>query len=62
MRAQKHLVLFMIVLVECHQIYIHPALQGLLNLQNVKGRAKPYQVKQLLQMIEHHNLKMEDEL
>jgi len=56
------LVLFMIVLVECHQIYIHPALQGLLNLQNVKGRAKPYQVKQLLQMIEHHNLKMEDEL
>jgi hypothetical protein len=32
----------------------------LLNLQNVHGRAKPYQIKQLLRLIERYNLAMED--
>jgi hypothetical protein len=31
-----------------------------IRLQNVKGKAKPYQVKQLLQLIETHNLQMEE--
>jgi len=42
-----------------HHIFIHSDIPELLNLQNHKGQAKPYQVKQLLQLIETHNLKME---
>lgn len=41
-----------------HHIFIHTDIPELLNIQNVKGKAKPYQVKQLLQLIETHNLKM----
>ena len=44
-----------------HHIYVHPDVTELLNLQNVKGQAKPYQIKQLLQLIERYNLQMEDE-
>lgn len=43
-----------------HHIYVHPDVPELVNLQNVKGQAKPYQVKQLLQIIERHNLQMGD--
>ncbi|MDR4518146.1 MAG: type II toxin-antitoxin system HicA family toxin [Nitrosomonas sp.] len=43
-----------------HHIYTHKDIPELLNLQNVKGKAKPYQIKQLLQLIETHNLQMED--
>ena len=32
----------------------------LVNLQNVNGQIKPYQVRQLLQLIERYNLQMED--
>jgi predicted RNA binding protein YcfA (HicA-like mRNA interferase family) len=45
-----------------HHIYAHPGIPELLNLQNVKGKAKPYQIKQLLQLIEQYNLTMEDSL
>jgi hypothetical protein len=31
----------------------------LLDLQNVKGKAKPYKIKQLLQIVEAHNLRLE---
>ena len=43
-----------------HHILLHPDLPELVNLQNVKGKAKPYQIKQLLKIIEKHNLHMED--
>ncbi len=43
-----------------HHIFVHPGIPELLNLQNVKGKAKPYQVKQLLLLIETHNLQMEE--
>lgn len=42
-----------------HHIFEHQDIPELLNLQNVKGKAKPYQIKQLLQLIETHNLQME---
>ena len=42
-----------------HHILKHPNTINLLNLQNVNGKAKPYQLKQLIKMIEHFNLKME---
>jgi len=44
-----------------HHIYVHPEVPELVNLQEVKGKAKPYQIRQLLKIIETHNLKMEDE-
>ncbi len=39
-----------------HHIYVHPAIPELLNLQEVHGQAKAYQIKQLLQLVERHNL------
>ena len=44
-----------------HHIFIHKDVPELLNLQNVKGKAKPYQVKQLLQLVEAHNLQLGEE-
>jgi predicted RNA binding protein YcfA (HicA-like mRNA interferase family) len=43
-----------------HHIFVHPLISELLNLQNVKGKAKPYQIKQLLQLVEIHNLQIEE--
>jgi len=45
-----------------HHIYVHAEIPELVNLQNNKGKAAPYQVKQLLQLIERYNLQMEDEI
>ena len=42
-----------------HHIFVHPDIPELLNIQNVKGKAKPYQVKQLLQLIETQSLHLE---
>jgi len=39
-----------------HHIFIHDSPKMLLNLQNVKGEAKPYQVRQLAALIDEHNL------
>jgi len=44
-----------------HHIFIHPEVDELINIQNVKGEAKPYQIKQFLDLVEKYNLKMEDE-
>ncbi|MBC8487701.1 MAG: type II toxin-antitoxin system HicA family toxin [Bacteroidetes bacterium] len=43
-----------------HHIYIHKHVDELINLQNVKGKAKPYQVRQFLKLIEKYNINMED--
>jgi len=39
-----------------HHIFVHPNVDELLNLQEVRGKAKPYQVKQLLLLAERYNL------
>lgn len=45
-----------------HHILVHRDIPELLNLQEVKGQAKPYQVRQLLQLVERYNLHLgEDE-
>ena len=44
-----------------HHILIHPAVREPLNLQNVGGQAKPYQVKQLVRLVERYNLQLDDE-
>lgn len=44
-----------------HHVFIHPSVRELLNVQNVGGEAKPYQVRQFLRLVERYNLTLEDE-
>lgn len=39
-----------------HRIYVRQGVRELLNFQNVHGKAKPYQVKQFLKIVEQHSL------
>jgi len=39
-----------------HRIYVRAGVREMLNFQEVKGKAKPYQVKQLIRVIEKYNL------
>ncbi|MEO6808286.1 MAG: type II toxin-antitoxin system HicA family toxin [Isosphaeraceae bacterium] len=43
-----------------HHIFSHPAVPELVNLQEVAGEAKPYQVRQVLRLVERHNLTLDD--
>jgi predicted RNA binding protein YcfA (HicA-like mRNA interferase family) len=43
-----------------HYIFNRPDIPELVNLQKVKGEAKPYQVRQFLKLVEKYNLKLED--
>ena len=44
-----------------HHIYVHPRVTELLNLQEVSGKAKPYQIAQFLKLVEKYNLQMEED-
>ena len=39
-----------------HRIFVREGIKELLNFQDVKGKAKPYQVRQLIKLIEKYNL------
>lgn len=39
-----------------HKIYVKDGVREMLNFQNIKGKVKPYQVKQLLKVIEKYKL------
>ena len=41
-----------------HHIFVHPVVRELLNLQDVRGEAKAYQVRQLLRLVERYNLSL----
>jgi HicA-like toxin of HicAB toxin-antitoxin system len=43
-----------------HHVFVHPEVRELLNLQDVRGQAKPYQVRQFLRLVERYALRMED--
>jgi hypothetical protein len=43
-----------------HRIYVREGVEEMLNFQNVGGKAKPYQVKQLIKIIEKYNLVEEE--
>jgi len=43
-----------------HHIFTRPNIPELVNLQNVKGQAKPYQIRQFLKLVEKYNLKLEE--
>ena len=44
-----------------HHVFVHPDVRELLNLQKVRGQAKPYQIRQFLRLVERYALSMEDE-
>jgi predicted RNA binding protein YcfA (HicA-like mRNA interferase family) len=39
-----------------HHIFVHASVAELVNLQDVGGQCKPYQVKQVLKLVERYNL------
>jgi len=43
-----------------HHIFTHPQVRELVNLQDVHGQAKPYQVRQFIKLVERYNLQLED--
>ena len=44
-----------------HHIFSHTGVRELMNLQNVGGQAKPYQIRQFLRLVERYNLRLEEE-
>ena len=42
-----------------HHIFTHPGMPELLNLQEVDGKCKPYQVRQVLKLLDRYRLKLE---
>jgi predicted RNA binding protein YcfA (HicA-like mRNA interferase family) len=43
-----------------HHIFEHPDLAEMVNLQDAKGKAKPYQVRQFLELVEEYNLELRE--
>ncbi len=41
---------------DSHQIYIHPDIPTPVNIQNIKGQAKPYQLRQIRAIIRKYKL------
>jgi len=39
-----------------HRIFVKEGVREMLNFQEVKGKAKPYQVRQFIKIIERYNL------
>lgn len=44
-----------------HHIFVHASVPELVNLQEVRGKAKPYQVRQFLKLVEEYNLRLEED-
>ena len=44
-----------------HHIFVHADVPELVNLQNVRGEAKPYQVRQFLKLVERYDLELEED-
>ncbi len=44
-----------------HHIYVHPNVRELVNLQEVDGKVKPYQVRQFIRLVERYNIGFGDE-
>jgi predicted RNA binding protein YcfA (HicA-like mRNA interferase family) len=44
-----------------HHIFAHPDVAELLNLQNMKGKAKAYQIRQFVALIEQYSLELAED-
>jgi len=45
-----------------HRIYVKDGVREMLNLQSVKGMAKPYQVRQFLKVVNRYKLLEEEDV
>jgi predicted RNA binding protein YcfA (HicA-like mRNA interferase family) len=43
-----------------HHVFAHPDIPQLINLQSLHVQAKPYQVRQLLRLVERYDLRLKD--
>ncbi len=43
-----------------HHIYVHPQVDRPLSLQSVQGEAKPYQIRQFIDIVETYGLRMDE--
>ena len=43
-----------------HHVLSRPNVPELINVQPLRGEAKPYQIRQLLRLVERYNLQLED--
>ncbi len=43
-----------------HHVFAHTEIPELVNLQSVRGQAKPYQLRQLMRLVERYDLRLED--
>lgn len=43
-----------------HHIFAHPEIPEVVNLQEVEGDAKPYQIRQFLRLVERYNLRWKE--
>ena len=43
-----------------HHIFVHTRVPRPVNIQDVHGEAKPYQVRQILKIVERYNLELEE--
>ena len=41
-----------------HHIFVHPNIPKLVNIQEVGGQAKPYQISQFLKLVERYNMQL----
>jgi len=44
-----------------HHIFRHKDIPALINVQNFKGQAKPYQIAQFLALVEQYNLAIQED-
>lgn len=44
-----------------HHIFTHPEIPDIINLQNAGGKAKPYQVRQFLVLVDEYGLELRKE-
>ncbi len=44
-----------------HHIFVHPKSKELVNLQEVGGQIKPYQIRQFMNLVERYDLNLEEE-
>jgi predicted RNA binding protein YcfA (HicA-like mRNA interferase family) len=45
-----------------HHIFVHPDIDELLNVQDARGEAKRYQIRQFLRLVEKYHLTIGDDL
>jgi predicted RNA binding protein YcfA (HicA-like mRNA interferase family) len=43
-----------------HHIFVNPNIRELVNIQNVNGQVKPYQLRQFIELVERYNLVLEN--